>query len=152
MDNLLRLVSVSDPPEHGTVRHWQHDPVESELLLAQPSCFSDSKVALFRIRVLSKEWKARSGVQNQLSEIRKLLPVDCWRHCSGKDNPKDLPSSRGLTPLELTVNALWHNSHKPCGLLRHLTSWDHGSWSRIWGFVPPEEAPTLKHVSDPKHL
>ena len=34
------------------------------------------------------------------------LPNLVRRHCSGKENPADLPS-RGLTPLELSASALW---------------------------------------------
>lgn len=47
-------------------------------------------------------------VQNRVSEIRKLLPPGCWAHCSGKDNPADLPS-RGLKPLELAASQLWRD-------------------------------------------
>lgn len=39
--------------------------------------------------------------------MRELLPVTCWRHCPGIDNPADIPS-RGLTPIELHTNKLWH--------------------------------------------
>ncbi len=60
--------------------------LESELPLAQPICFTDSKVALFWIQGIDKDWKP--FVQNRVLEIRKLLPVDCWRHCPGKDNPQ----------------------------------------------------------------
>ncbi len=46
-------------------------------------------------------------VHNQATEIRELVPVTCWRHCAGVENPADIPS-RGLTPLELSTNRLWH--------------------------------------------
>ena len=42
-------------------------------------CFTDSKVALFRIRGLEKEWK--QFIQNRVNEIRKLVPGECWDHC-----------------------------------------------------------------------
>lgn len=42
-----------------------------------------------------------------MSEIRELLPISCWRHCPGSDNPADIPS-RGLTQIELSANRLWH--------------------------------------------
>ena len=47
-------------------------------------------------------------MQNQISEIRSLLPVESWRHIPGIENPADVPS-RGATPLELLVNKLWHD-------------------------------------------
>ena len=34
------------------------------------------------------------------------MPPELWRHCSGKDNPANIPL-RGLAPLELSVNTLW---------------------------------------------
>ena len=78
--------------------------LENELQLLPPRCFTDSKVALFWIRRIDKEWKP--FVQNRVSEIRSLVHPDCWSHCSGRYNPADLPS-RGSAPLELSVNSLW---------------------------------------------
>ena len=43
-----------------------------------------------------------------MNEIHKLVSVECWDHCSGKENPADIPS-RGLTPLDLSVNQMWRN-------------------------------------------
>ena len=80
------------------------DCLECELSLAKPTCFTDSKVALYWILGSEKEWK--QFVLNRVCEIRKLLPIDCWRHCPGKDNPADLPS-RGLALSELSVSKLW---------------------------------------------
>ena len=76
----------------------------SLLSLAQLQCFTDSMVSLFWIQGVEKQWKP--FIENRVNEIRKLIPAVCWRHCSGKDNPADIPS-RGLAPLELSVNALW---------------------------------------------
>ena len=81
--------------------------LESELPLTQPTCYTDSKVALFWIQGSAKEWKP--FVQNRVNEIRRLLPAHHWKHCPGKDNPADVPS-RGLTPLELSINMLWRNA------------------------------------------
>ena len=78
--------------------------LESELPLSLPTCYTDSKVALFWIVGLNREWK--QFVQNRVSEIRRLLPPNCWKHVAGKDNPADLPS-RGLALVELSVNKLW---------------------------------------------
>ena len=85
-----------------TVRHALTDCIP----LDQSLCYTDSKVALFWIQGLGKDWKP--FVQNRVQEIRKLLPVDCWRHCSGKVNPADIPS-RGMRPLELSVNLMWRD-------------------------------------------
>lgn len=76
------------------------------LPLTRMRCFTDSQVALFWIQGLNKEWKP--FVQNRVNEIRQHVPAACWSHCAGKNNPADMPS-RGLTPLELSVNQLWRN-------------------------------------------
>ena len=71
-----------------------------ELDISSYHCFTDSQVALCWIRNVERSW--RPFVQNR---VRSLLPVECWRHISGLENPADLPS-RGATPLELLVNKL----------------------------------------------
>lgn len=78
--------------------------LEAELNLNQPTYYTDSMVALYWIVGVDKEWK--QFVENRVREIRKLTPVNCWKHCSGRENPADLPS-RGLLLVELTVNTLW---------------------------------------------
>ena len=80
--------------------------LESELQLLPPHCFTDSKVALFWIQGVDKDWKP--FVQNRVTEIRSLIHPDRWSHCSGRDNPADIPS-RGSAPLELSVNVLWRD-------------------------------------------
>lgn len=80
--------------------------LDSELQLSEPRCFADSTVALYWIRGVEKTWK--TFIQNRVLEIRKLLPPGYWAHCSGRDNPADLPS-RGLTPCELAASQLWRN-------------------------------------------
>ena len=108
--------------------------LESELPLNQCRCFTDSKVALFWIQGFGKEWKP--FVQNCVNEIRKLLPIDCWSHCSGRDNPADIPS-RGLAPLELSVNMLWRNG---------LT--DVETVQEVQVFPMPEECVTKMKAND----
>ena len=71
-----------------------------------PMCFTDSQVTLFWVRGVDKDWKP--FVQNRVEEIRRLVPVQCWSHCPGKDNLADIPS-RGLTPIELSLSKLWRN-------------------------------------------
>ena len=80
--------------------------LEVEIHLSSPRCFTDSTVTLCWIKGTDKSWKPY--VQNRVKEIRKLLPPCHWKHCSGRENPADLPS-RGLTPLELAVNPLWRS-------------------------------------------
>ena len=81
-----------------------------DMQLSSMACFTDSKVGLYWIRGLEKEWKP--FVQNWVNEIRKLVPTEYWYHCPGKENPADMPS-RGVTPSELSVSMLW----------RHGTNW-----------------------------
>ena len=78
--------------------------LESELNLTQPTCYTDSKMALYWILGVNRVWK--QFVQCRVCEVRELLPGDCWRHCPEVDNPADLPS-RGLTPFELAHSELW---------------------------------------------
>ena len=78
--------------------------LSKELKLGPPSCFTDSKVALFWIKGYEHEW--RQFVENRVTEIRQLTPVKQWRHCPGVDNPVDLPS-RGADIDELIDNQLW---------------------------------------------
>ena len=74
-----------------------------ELELDPPTCFTDSKVALFWIKGHDKEW--RQFVENRVREIRQLTPVNVWKHCPGIDNPADIPS-RGaeLSMLMMTLS------------------------------------------------
>ena len=78
--------------------------LECELQLSPPCCFTDSTVTLCWSKGTDKTWKP--FVQNCVDEIRKLVPPDSWKHCSGRDNPADIPS-RGLAPLELSVSVRW---------------------------------------------
>ncbi|XP_064394514.1 uncharacterized protein LOC135341786 [Halichondria panicea] len=77
-----------------------------EIEISSFHCFIDSQVALCWIRNIGKSWKP--FVQNRVSEIRNLFPVECWNHIPGVENPADVPS-RGTTPLELLVNKLWRD-------------------------------------------
>ena len=72
--------------------------------LKNAHCYSDSKVALYWIKGVNKEW--RPFVENRVNQVRKLVPPERWEHCSGRDNPADLPS-RGITPAELAGSKLW---------------------------------------------
>eukprot|EP00731_Ephydatia_muelleri_P033093 Em0025g49a len=83
--------------------------LEPELTLDDPSCFTDSKVTLYWIQGQTKEWK--QFVQNRVRDIRRLLPIHVWKHCSGRENPADIPS-RGMDLAELANNPLWLNVRK----------------------------------------
>ncbi len=61
---------------------------------------------------MTKTWK--QFVQYRVSDIRKLLPTDCSRHCSGIENPADLPS-RGLNPVQLSLSDLRTKGSKLLG-------------------------------------
>ena len=80
------------------------DSLSSRINLNEPKCFTDSQVTLFWIKGIGRDWKP--FVQNRVSEIRRLIPAEHWSHCSGKDNPADVPS-RGCTPAELSTNQVW---------------------------------------------
>lgn len=47
-------------------------------------------------------------MRNHVVEIRSLIPLECWRHCPGIENPVDIPS-RGASPLEHLANAMWRD-------------------------------------------
>ena len=80
--------------------------LESVFRQLEVKCYTDSKVALYWICGVNKEWKP--FVQNRINVIRKNVHPDLWSHCPGASNPADLPS-RGLSTLEFSVNQLWRN-------------------------------------------
>ena len=45
-------------------------------------------------------------MENRVRSIRKAVPIEHWRYCSGVDNPANLPS-RGTSVSELKQNLLW---------------------------------------------
>ena len=70
-----------------------YEALKGELELHCSVCYTDSPLTLFWILDENKEWKP--FVESRLREIRKLLPVNRWRFCPGKDNPADIPT-RGI--------------------------------------------------------
>ena len=80
--------------------------LQEEIVLQQPVCYTDSKVALYWIYGLDREWKP--FIQNRAEEIRAIIPPSGWRHCPGRKNPADAPS-RGITLSELASDSRWFN-------------------------------------------
>ena len=76
------------------------------LRLDDPTCWTDSIVALYWILGETQEWK--QFVQNRVVEIRKLVPLKFWRHCPGKVNPADI-ASRGATSTDSGARQTWLN-------------------------------------------
>ena len=60
--------------------------LKSEITVTASVCFTDSRVALYWIQGVQKSWKP--FVQNRVSEIRRLVPVECWRHCPGAEKSR----------------------------------------------------------------
>ena len=107
-----------------------------DLSLSSEICYTDSQVALYWIRG-TKEWKL--FVKNRVTEIRQQVPSEHWSHCPCSQNPADLPS-RGLSPLELSVNQLWRRG--PEWLQEGLTpASQEGTPS-----MPPECIPELTSI------
>ena len=80
--------------------------LQQELPLSEAHCFTNSMISLCWTKGSDKCWKP--FVQNRVNKIKRLLPPNCWNHCRSQENPADFPS-RGLSPLELSVNPLWRN-------------------------------------------
>ncbi|CAB4003838.1 Hypothetical predicted protein [Paramuricea clavata] len=81
-------------------------------------CRTDSITALFWIQGKEKEWK--TFVENRINEIRSLVPVECWFHTPGRDNPADIPSW-GAKASQLQTSDTWF--HGPSWLVC-----DEGEW------------------------
>ena len=72
--------------------------LREEITLQQPVCYCDSRVALYCIYGLDKDWKPL--IQNRAEEIRAIALPSGWRHCPRKENSVDAPS-HGITLSEL---------------------------------------------------
>ena len=113
--------------------------LESELALSLPCYYSDSTVARCWT---DKTWKP--FVQNHVDEIRKLTQASSWKHCSGRDNPADIPS-RGRAPRELADSAdstLWREGPD------WLRSGDPGGDGEILPEMRVKDRPTTHGLED----
>ena len=72
-------------------------------------CWTDSLVSLYWIRGETKEWK--QFVQMRVNEVRSLVSSSSWRHCSGIDNPADIPT-RSINFSELGESESWRSGPK----------------------------------------
>ena len=77
--------------------------LEGFIRISHVRCWTDSKVALYWIRGEDREWK--QFVRNRVCEIRSLVPLTAWSHCSTKENPADIASS-GKSPAAL-AESMW---------------------------------------------
>ena len=66
-------------------------------------CCTDSMATLQWIRGSSSQWKI--FVANRVAEIQSTWDPQHWKHCSGEDNPADLPT-RGLPAKVLAYSKL----------------------------------------------
>ncbi|CAB4021198.1 Hypothetical predicted protein [Paramuricea clavata] len=92
-------------------------------------CWTDSITALFWIQGKEKEWK--TFVENRVNEIRSLVPVECWSHTPGRDNPADI-SSRRAKASQLQTSDTWF--HGPSWLVC-----DEGEWPASKSLSQPSD-------------
>ena len=83
--------------------------LERDVPIENNTCWSDSEIALCWIKNIDKEWK--QFVQNRVTEIRRLLPVNCWRYCPSGCSPAHIPS-RGMSASQLASSVLRRNGPK----------------------------------------
>ena len=115
--------------------------LNQDLVISSITCYTDSKVSLYWIKGVGKEWKP--FIQNRVNGIRKLVAAEKWTHCRGEDNPADIPS-RGVTPMELAGSSLW--CHGPSWLINVITKDNDGDTS-----MPEECLKEIKTTHCPTH-
>lgn len=88
--------------------------------------WSDSSIVLAWLDKPPHVWK--TYVANRVSEIRQNVSNATWRHVPSASNPADL-GTRGCTPKELKVNALWWKG--PEWLIQEPSHWPLNQIARI---------------------
>ncbi|KRY84500.1 hypothetical protein T4D_12666 [Trichinella pseudospiralis] len=83
-----------------------------ELMVAETTCWSDSRVALAWIKEAPARWKP--FIANRVQEIQES--ASCWRYCPTKEKSAEIPS-RGCLLETLTNSALW--LHGPPWLMQN---------------------------------
>ena len=66
--------------------------------------WTDSRVTLGWLQGNPKRFLTFVG--NRIAEISETIPVACWRHVKGTENPADC-ASRGIFPAELAEHNIW---------------------------------------------
>ena len=102
--------------------------------------WTDSQVVLGWLRGNPRRFKPFVG--NRVAEISEAIPVGCWRHVRGTENPADC-ASRGIFPSQLAQCELWWSGPQ----------WLRNSVER-WGFemdfpehpIPSEERELQQNV------
>ena len=90
-------------------------PVLNNCLHAGPLLLSEVPNVLARFRYhlvvlvagIEKEYK--QFVENRVKEIRQNVPPEVWNHCSGSQNPTDLPSC-GMGSDAFKQSQIWWHS------------------------------------------
>ena len=80
--------------------------------------WTDSQVVLAWLKGNPRRFKPFVG--NRIAEISEALPVGCWRHVRGTENPADC-ASRGMFPSQLAQHDLWW--HGPQWLKDEVKGW-----------------------------
>jgi len=82
------------------------DKVKSTLKIPIHSmtAWTDSTVTLAWINSHPSRWK--TFVANRVTKIQELVPVSCWGHVRGEDNPADC-ASRGINSISFMNHHLW---------------------------------------------
>ena len=85
-------------------RLLRHVAKTLELPTSSIFAWTDSRVTLGWLQGSPRRFLAFVG--NRVAEISDAIPMACWRHVRGTDNPADC-ASRGMFPIELTEHSLW---------------------------------------------